>query len=58
MTVVSLVGVEKSFGSWPVLQGADLDVPDGARIGIVGPNGAGKSTMLRILRGDEAPIGG
>ncbi|MET0800354.1 MAG: ribosomal protection-like ABC-F family protein [Actinomycetota bacterium] len=58
MTVVSLVGVEKSFGSWPVLQGADLDVPEGARIGIVGPNGAGKSTMLRILRGDEAPTAG
>ncbi len=58
MTVVSLVGVEKSFGSWPVLQGADLDVPGGARIGIVGPNGAGKSTMLRILRGDEAPTAG
>ena len=58
MTVVSLVGVEKSFGSWPVLRGADLDVPEGARIGIVGPNGAGKSTMLRILRGDEAPTAG
>jgi ATP-binding cassette, subfamily F, member 3 len=58
VTVVSLVGVEKSFGSWPVLQGVDLDVPDEARIGIVGPNGAGKSTMLRILRGDEAPSAG
>ncbi|MGH2541074.1 MAG: ABC-F family ATP-binding cassette domain-containing protein, partial [Actinomycetota bacterium] len=58
MTVVSLVGVEKSFGSWPVLQGADLEVPEGGRIGIVGPNGAGKSTMLRILQGDEAPTAG
>ena len=58
MTVVSLVHVEKSYGSWPVLQGADLEVPDGARIGIVGPNGAGKSTLLRILQGSEPPTGG
>ncbi|HEY6566684.1 MAG TPA: ABC-F family ATP-binding cassette domain-containing protein [Actinomycetota bacterium] len=53
MTVVSLVGLEKSYGSWPVLQGVDLEVREGARIGIVGPNGAGKSTMLKILAGEE-----
>ena len=58
MTVVSLVNVEKSYGSWPVLQGLDLEVPEGARIGIVGPNGAGKSTMLRILEGSEPPSTG
>jgi ATP-binding cassette, subfamily F, member 3 len=53
MSVVSLVGVHKSFGTWPVLQGVDLMVPDRARIGIIGPNGAGKSTILRILAGSE-----
>ncbi len=58
MTVVGLVGVEKSFGSWPVLRGVDLDVGEGARIGIVGPNGAGKSTVLRILADLEAPNAG
>jgi ATP-binding cassette, subfamily F, member 3 len=58
VTVVSLVHVEKSYGSWPVLRGADLEVPEGARIGIVGPNGAGKSTILRILQGIEAPTSG
>jgi ATP-binding cassette subfamily F protein 3 len=58
MTVVSLIGIEKSFGSWPVLRGADLEVGEGARIGIVGPNGAGKSTMLRILSGEETPGAG
>jgi ATP-binding cassette subfamily F protein 3 len=58
MTVVSLISVEKSFGSWPVLQGTDLEVPERGRIGIVGPNGAGKSTILRILAGDEAPGSG
>jgi ATP-binding cassette subfamily F protein 3 len=53
MSVVSLVGVHKSYGTWPVLQGVDLMVPDGARIGIIGPNGAGKSTLLRIVGGTE-----
>jgi ATP-binding cassette, subfamily F, member 3 len=53
MSVVSLVGVHKSYGTWPVLKGVDLMVPDGARIGIIGPNGAGKSTLLRILGGTE-----
>ncbi len=58
MTAISLIGVEKSFGSWPVLRGADLEVPERARIGIVGPNGAGKSTMLKILADAEAAGGG
>ncbi|HUF59391.1 MAG TPA: ABC-F family ATP-binding cassette domain-containing protein [Actinomycetota bacterium] len=53
MSVVSLVGVQKSYGTWPVLQGVDFMVPDGARIGIIGPNGAGKSTLLRIVGGSE-----
>jgi ATP-binding cassette subfamily F protein 3 len=53
MSVVSLVGVHKSYGTWPVLQGVDFMVPDGARIGIIGPNGAGKSTLLRIVGGTE-----
>jgi ATP-binding cassette subfamily F protein 3 len=55
MSLVSLVDVHKSFGTWPVLRGVDLVVPDGARIGIIGPNGAGKSTMLRIIAGTEQP---
>ena len=58
MILVSLVNVDKSFGSWPVLQGVDLEVSDTARIGIVGPNGAGKSTILRILQGAEPPTAG
>jgi ATP-binding cassette subfamily F protein 3 len=49
MTVVGLAGIEKSYGSWPVLRGVDLEVGERARIGIVGPNGAGKSTLLKIL---------
>jgi ATP-binding cassette, subfamily F, member 3 len=46
-------GLAKSFGGRAVLRGLDLDVADGARIGILGPNGGGKSTLLRILAGAE-----
>lgn len=31
----------------PVLWDIDLDIPEGALVGIVGPNGAGKSTLIK-----------
>jgi ABC-type polysaccharide/polyol phosphate transport system ATPase subunit len=34
-----------------VLDGIDLHLEGGDRIGIIGPNGAGKSTLLDILAG-------
>ncbi len=41
-----------------VLRGIDVDLPRGARLGLVGPNGSGKSTLLRVLAGVERPSGG
>jgi ATP-binding cassette, subfamily F, member 3 len=41
-----------------VLRGAELDVSEGARIGIVGPNGSGKTTILKIMAGLETPSAG
>jgi ABC-type multidrug transport system fused ATPase/permease subunit len=42
----------------PVLHGVDLDIPRGARIGIVGETGAGKSTLLDLLMGLLEPTAG
>jgi ATP-binding cassette, subfamily F, member 3 len=53
MTLLSLRGITKAFGGRQILRGVDLELPDGARIGLVGPNGSGKSTLLRIATGDE-----
>jgi ATP-binding cassette subfamily F protein 3 len=53
VTLLSLRGITKAFGGRQILRGADLEIDDGARIGLVGPNGSGKSTLLRIATGDE-----
>lgn len=41
-----------------VLDGFDLMIPKGARIGFVGKTGSGKSTMLDILMGLLKPVSG
>jgi ATP-binding cassette subfamily F protein uup len=41
-----------------VLNGVDLHLEPGDRIGIIGPNGAGKSTLLDILAGVLPPDSG
>ncbi|WP_181706509.1 ATP-binding cassette domain-containing protein [Chthonobacter rhizosphaerae] len=49
--IVSLKGVERSFGAVRALAGVDLDVRAGECLGLVGHNGAGKSTLMQILAG-------
>jgi len=40
------------------VDGIDLVVPEGARLGVVGESGSGKSTLVRLLAGLEAPTAG
>ena len=58
MALLSARGIRKSFGSRLVLDGLDLDVEAGVRVGVIGPNGGGKSTLLRILAGEETADAG
>lgn len=51
VALVTMSGVEKSFGAARALTGVDLEVPRGACVGLVGHNGAGKSTLMNILSG-------
>ena len=55
---VELTGLEKSFGTNPVLRGVDLRVEEGTVYGLLGPNGAGKTTLVRTLATLIKPDGG
>jgi ATP-binding cassette, subfamily F, member 3 len=43
----------KSYGDQVLLDGAEVTLSDGVKVGFVGRNGAGKSTLLRVLLGEE-----
>jgi D-xylose transport system ATP-binding protein len=49
--ILSLRGIEKSFGAVHVLKGVDLDVRRGHVTALVGDNGAGKSTLIKGIAG-------
>ena len=56
--ILSVKGLEKTFGDNKVLKGIDLDVYEGDVVAIIGPSGCGKSTFLRCVNCLEDPTGG
>ena len=46
---IEVRGLRKSFGKQLVLDGIDLEVPEGTVFALLGPNGAGKTTAIHIL---------
>ena len=53
--VMTLKGVDFSYGEMRVYEGLDFEVERGQRTVLVGPNGAGKSTLLKLLAGVNLP---
>ncbi len=53
--VLTLEGIDKSYGDKTVLRGVNLTLRRGERLGVIGPNGLGKSTLLRVAVGRTAP---
>ena len=49
--MIKLVGVEKTLGGQPVLQGIDLSIPVGKLTTIIGRSGEGKSVLLKHMIG-------
>jgi phospholipid/cholesterol/gamma-HCH transport system ATP-binding protein len=49
--MIKLVGVKKTLGGQPVLQGVDLVVPPGKLTTIIGRSGEGKSVLLKHMIG-------
>jgi len=56
--ILTATGIVVSRGATTILDGIDLTVAPGDRIGIVGPNGIGKTTLLSVLAGSLAPDAG
>ena len=56
--VVELAGAGVELAGRTILDGVDLTVLRGERVGVVGDNGAGKSVLLRMLAGELEPSEG
>lgn len=53
MMDISIVNAKKNYGFKNVLDGFDLDVTSGEKIGLIGPNGCGKTTLFKLITKEE-----
>ena len=51
--MITVSGLEKSYGARTLFEDVGLELVRGSRYGLVGANGSGKSTFMKILCGDE-----
>lgn len=56
--VISIRGIEKSFGDYDVLRGIDLDVFQGENLVVLGRSGTGKSVLIKLISGLLRPDAG
>lgn len=58
MTLFSLRGICRDVPGRRLVDGLDLDIPEGVVTALIGRNGSGKSTVLKMLAGQHAPSAG
>ncbi|NQW66972.1 MAG: ABC transporter ATP-binding protein [Burkholderiales bacterium] len=49
--ILQVNGLVKNFGGFTALQGVDLHIAPGERLGLIGPNGSGKTTLISCIAG-------
>ncbi len=55
MSVLKVVGLEKTYGRRKVVSGVNMLVEEAEIVGLLGPNGAGKSTSFKMTCGIVRP---
>jgi ABC-type multidrug transport system ATPase subunit len=58
MSILSVNGLSKNYGSIHALKNVSFNVPEGSVFGILGPNGSGKTTLLGLLMDVLKPAAG
>jgi len=56
--LLKIDGCAAGYGGQKIIDGVQLVLNPGDRIGLLGPNGAGKSTLIKLLAGELAPLRG
>jgi len=56
--LIELENVSCEVGGRTLFTGLNCVITAGLRVGLVGPNGSGKTSLLRLLRGETAPLAG
>jgi len=56
--MIKVDNVVKTFGGFRAVDGASLEIRQGAITGLIGPNGAGKTTLFNVIAGVLSPTSG
>jgi branched-chain amino acid transport system ATP-binding protein len=53
--LLQVEAVDKSFGEFKAVNGANLNVREGELVAVIGPNGAGKTTLFNLITSQLKP---
>ena len=56
--ILKIDQLSKTFGGFAALNGVNLTVKRGERLGLIGPNGSGKTTLINCISGSLEPSAG